>query len=262
MDRPAVGGVWLLLLILSLTIFPSSGQAQILPDATSQVSVIRSGFVFNRATNTYDSLATVTNISTTDIVGPLSLVLTINPSTVTLANASGATADGKPFVDVPVTTLSPGAAVPDILLKFQNPDRVPFIATIQVLGLLIGPVSSPVVGIVLGSSIQAISPKVVTVGSGPVAVVISGSGLEGVTAVAITPSEGFTLGAFRVSSDGKSISVPITLAADAATTIRLISLSGSTGPYLPAAPDADRIQVVPAPPKIFSIEKEKPDDSP
>jgi hypothetical protein len=247
-ERSAVVGR-VLLLILILFVFLSSTQAQIQPDASSQVSVIRSGLVFNRATNTYDSIATIINISSTDILAPLSLVLTINPSTVTLANASGAAAGGKPFVDIPVSggILSAGTAVSNIVLKFHNPDRVAFSVTTQVLGPLIGPVSSPVVGVVVGSSIQAISPKVAAAGSGPIAIVITGSGLEGVTGVNITPSQGLSLEAFSVSSDGNSVTVPITVAADAAPTVRMISLSGTTGPYLPAAPDADRIQIVLAP---------------
>ena len=105
----------------------------------SLVLVKYSGLMFNRATNTFDTLATITNTSTDSLLlEPMSLVITsITPSGVTLANATGQTADGKPFVSVPVPAvgLAPGQKIANILLKFSDPTRVRFTFTTSVLAV-------------------------------------------------------------------------------------------------------------------------------
>ena len=68
----------------------------------------------------------------------MSLVITsITPSGVTLANATGQTVDGKPFVSVPVPVagLAPGQKIANILLKFSDPTRVRFTFTTSVLAV-------------------------------------------------------------------------------------------------------------------------------
>jgi VCBS repeat-containing protein len=103
------------------------------------VRVTQSGMVLNRATNTFDTLVTITNISTDSVLlAPMSLVVTtITPATVTLANATGLTPDGKPFVAVtiPEAGVGPGASVSNILLKFNNPTRGRFSFTPSVLAV-------------------------------------------------------------------------------------------------------------------------------
>jgi len=74
----------------------SSGPA--VTDVTSLVTVARSGLVYNRTTNTFDSLLTITNSSTSILTGPLILVITqITPSSVTLSNSTGLTSSGTPI---------------------------------------------------------------------------------------------------------------------------------------------------------------------
>ena len=101
----------------------------------SQVSIKYSGLVFNRSTNTFDSLATLTNTSAGVINGPLSLLLTsILNNSIALTNPSGITDDVKPFINIPLTggKLPPAQTV-NIPLKFSNPNRVRFSFKFSVL---------------------------------------------------------------------------------------------------------------------------------
>lgn len=106
-------------------------------DVSAQVKVTFSGLRFNRITQTYDTVATLTNISPDRILAPLELhVTSITPSTVTLYNPSGVGADGYPYVAVPLSTgeLAPGATVTNVVLRFRNPSNVGFTFTHQVIG--------------------------------------------------------------------------------------------------------------------------------
>jgi len=115
--------------------FFQASAAQV--DVSGQVAVTRSGLVLNRSTATYDTNVTITNTSSSAISAPISLVVSgINPATVTLANPSGTTAEGNPYVDVPVLggVLAPGASASNIVLKFKNPSRVAFTFVNYVFG--------------------------------------------------------------------------------------------------------------------------------
>ena len=101
------------------------------------VDVTLSGLVLDRATGTFDSRATITNVSADETLQePMRLVVTSIASTggVTLANAGGQTEEGDGFVEVslPSGGLVPGASIDDILLKFANPLRVHFTFTTSV----------------------------------------------------------------------------------------------------------------------------------
>ena len=97
-----------------------------------------SGFVLNRATNTFDTVARLTNIGTTPVFAPMSLVVTgITSASVHLANATGTTATGLPYLDLPLAagSLSPGATLTSVVLKFSNPQRTPFTFTQSIYGV-------------------------------------------------------------------------------------------------------------------------------
>ena len=65
------------------------------------VDITRSGFLLNRATNTFDTSVTIKNIGNYPLVAPLRIALeTVEPKSVSLYNIYGKTADGKPYVDV------------------------------------------------------------------------------------------------------------------------------------------------------------------
>src|SRR5436190_23998353 len=94
-------------------------------DITSQFAITRSGFLLNRTTNTFDQTVTLKNISGAPVPGPIAAVLSGLPSTVTLANRTGQTPDGKPYVN----PMSPGSVLQSggtlsFVLKFANPQRV------------------------------------------------------------------------------------------------------------------------------------------
>ena len=144
-NRNAARLSWLLAIMLAVI-----GLALILPPALAEltpgtvavddkINVSFSGLRLNRSTNTFDSLATLTNKSTVPINIPVQLAITtISSSTVTLANATGIQSNGVPYVNVPVSDgiLDPGESVSNILLKFNNPQKTAFTFKHSVFGLL------------------------------------------------------------------------------------------------------------------------------
>lgn len=102
----------------------------------SSVTVDYSGLRFNRATNTFDSVATLTNVSDQTISNTLSLAITrISSSSVSLANANGLTPLGQPYIRIqlPSGVLKPGEAIKAVVLKFGNPSRQSFTFTHSVV---------------------------------------------------------------------------------------------------------------------------------
>ena len=82
----------------------ASGSLTVSPrDVSSQVSVTSSGLVYNRGTQQFGGTMTLTNTGTSALNFSFEVVLTNLPAGVTLANASGYTADGNPYilVDLP-----------------------------------------------------------------------------------------------------------------------------------------------------------------
>ncbi|MFZ1827422.1 MAG: PKD domain-containing protein, partial [Candidatus Competibacteraceae bacterium] len=140
--------LWVLLaLLLSgwvLRTESASAGGTVSADVTAQVKTTFSGLRLNRATQTYDTVATLTNTSSEPILAPLELhVASITPATVTLQNRSGTASDGHPYVAVP-GTLAPGATVTNVVLRFNNPGKVQFTFTHHVFGTLAASNTSPV----------------------------------------------------------------------------------------------------------------------
>lgn len=126
--------------------------AQAFTDLTSRFAVTKSGLVLNRATNTFNSVVTLTNVSGGTVKGPLVLLVSnVTAGSVTLANQSGQSAVGLPYLTVPVPAggLAPGAAISNVVLAFSNPTRVAFTFNLAVASmegvLLPGPGSAPAV---------------------------------------------------------------------------------------------------------------------
>lgn len=80
------------------------------------------------------------------------------------------------------------------------------------------------VGIVFGSAATSASPSGIVRGTTDT-LVISGDGLAGITGIATLPQSGITLGAPAVQADGRQVTVPITVAAGAATGAYRLSLT-------------------------------------
>lgn len=107
------------------------------------------------------------------------------------------------------------------------------------------PVYANAVGVTLGPVATDVQPKDFAV-SGSGTLTISGAGLDGVTAVSIAPSQGVTLGTpLQVSPDGTQASLPISIASDAATTIRTVVLSSAAGKIPFSTPSASTFGIYP-----------------
>lgn len=122
-------------------------------------------------------------------------------------------------------------------------------------GLSVTPLVSRPLGIVIGSHLTGVAPAVLAQGSGATNLTISGAGLEGAQSIAVVPASGLLLGSLSVAPDGKSVTVPLTVSADAPLGMLRIVLKNAAGVAYPAASsEADRINIVRLPPEILSID--------
>lgn len=120
--------------------------------------------------------------------------------------------------------------------------------------LTVSPLVSPLLGVALGPVITGVQPRSVSIGSGPLSLVITGAGLGSVNGVSAIPNTGLTFGTPIPATDGTSVTVPLTVAADAPTMLRQVTLDGPNRPYVAASPLADRLLVTEPRPEIFSID--------
>ena len=97
---------------------------QAAPERIEEVNIERSGFFYNRQTDTFDTTVTIRNTSSVPLAAPLQLVLeSVLPKSLSLYNLYGKTGEGKPYVTVPLSapdfSLPPGktASVP---VRFVN----------------------------------------------------------------------------------------------------------------------------------------------
>ena len=197
-----------------------------------------------------------------------------NPSRMTVT-PSITFAPGQTERIVTVTGVTAGNAAINLSSPLLAPTSVPVFVTAEFSGITtsfapllqvikqeapgststaFGPFASPLVGVAKGAYMDGVAPSRFGVGTGPSNLVISGNDLGGVSGVSITPSAGLTLGAISVAPDGRSVTVPVTVAADAATTPRKVTLAGAAAPYFVARPGADQILVTLPPPQIDSID--------
>ena len=197
------------------------------------------------------------------------------PARMTVSPASVTFTPGQTEKIVTVTGLTAGNAAINLSSPALAPTSVPVFVTAEFTGITtsfapqlqvikqaepgststtFGPFASPNVGIARGAYIEAVAPNRLGVGTGPVNLVISGNDLAGVTGVTITPSTGLTLGAISAAADGRSVTVPVTVAGNAPTIVRKITLAGSSQPYIAARLGADQLLVTAPPPQIDSIE--------
>jgi hypothetical protein len=96
-------------------------------EVTNSVSVTRSALVLNRATDTFDARIAIKNTSSVPIYAPISVLVDGFSPTITLFNASGFAANGKPFINVslsPEDILGADQLVSSVIVKFKNPTRI------------------------------------------------------------------------------------------------------------------------------------------
>ena len=221
------------------------------------------------ARNFFVSLSTADNVAhVVNVASANTAIATVSPASVTIPA-------GQTEVIVSIAGLSAGTTAINLTSATLAGTSVPVFVTSEFTGLTtsfakplgivlegapggtsttFGPFASPLVGVVVGAYLDNVAPKTLAIGTGPTPLVITGAGLEGVTAVNIQPSDGLTLGAINVAPDGRSVTVPVTVAANAATTVRKVVLSGAQQPYIAARAGADQIQITLSPPEIFSMD--------
>jgi hypothetical protein len=142
-----------------------SANAQTFIDISNQVTIAKSGLVLNRATNTFNTVVTVTNQSSAIINAPLVLqVSNIVPTSVILANATDQVSSTDPYINLPVPPngLSPGASISNVLLAFNNPTRINFSFALTVAKVVIQPDPLPIGAI--GPLISSVPPTGAVVG--------------------------------------------------------------------------------------------------
>jgi hypothetical protein len=135
--------------VLALGLVATAAQA-VTQDITAQFSVTRSGLVFNRTTNTFDSSVTIRNTSTAPVLAPIAAVVGGLPPTVTLANKAGDMPDGRPFASpMQVGAMLQSGGTLSFVLKFSNPQRIAFTSTLQILYSFQVPADAPsLIGVV------------------------------------------------------------------------------------------------------------------
>jgi hypothetical protein len=145
--------------VVALSLAIATAAHALTQDITSHFAITISGLVLNRTTNTFDSTVTLRNTSA-PLLAPIAAVVGSLPAAVTLANKTGETPDGKPYV----SPLSPGSILPSgatlsFVLKYANPERVAFTSVLQILYALEVPPNA-------ASPIFAASPNPILVNAG------------------------------------------------------------------------------------------------
>ncbi len=118
----------------------------------------------------------------------------------------------------------------------------------------ITPVASSALGVTFGDYIGSIQPNALTVGTGPVSLVVNGSGLQNATSIQIVPPDGLSLGSFSASPDGQTLAIPVTIAANAPTTLREVIVLKGTARYPVVNANANRVKIVLPTPEVQSLD--------
>jgi hypothetical protein len=111
---------------------------------------------------------------------------------------------------------------------------------------------APVVGVAKGPAVSGLSPNSGIVGT-TMTLRVWGVALDGVTSVVFVPSTGITAGSVTVSPDGTQVSVPITIEADAPTTLRTVAVKAGLVTLPVTTAGANLFRVTLPPPEIDSI---------
>ena len=128
-------------------------------------------------------------------------------------------------------------------------------APVAPVNATITPIVSPLLGVLFGSSfIDAMSPRAISIGSNAVPLTLSGNELQDAASIAVVPATGVTLGALTVAADGRSVTVPVTVASNAPTTPRRLVLRNALGLAYTVVRNADILEIVEPGPEIDSID--------
>ena len=120
-------------------------------------------------------------------------------------------------------------------------------ASISVVGL-----TSNALGVTVGAVLTDRSPATGTIGE-TVQLTLTGSGLQGVSSVALVPPSGVTVGSPAAAADGRTVTVNLQIAADAPQTLRSIEARAGTQSIPFAIPETALFRITPPLPRIESI---------
>jgi Tol biopolymer transport system component len=109
----------------------ASSTVKVLKEVSESLKYTGSGLIYNPQTQLFNGTISLTNTSSTPITGPEPVVLDRLPSGVTLADASGTTGTGAPYITDPAPTIAPGQTS-QVPVQFSNPGQMPFNYTVQV----------------------------------------------------------------------------------------------------------------------------------
>lgn len=105
-------------------------------------------------------------------------------------------------------------------------------------------------GVVYGTGIASRTPASGVIGN-TVNLSLTGQGLQGVTAISFDPPEGLSLGA--ISATANTVSVPVTIAADAPLSLRRIAVKAGSSAIPFADPVNNSFLVTPPAPVLYGI---------
>lgn len=118
----------------------------------------------------------------------------------------------------------------------------------------ISPVAGGLLGVVVGSHVNSASPVNYPVGTESALLVVSGVGLDAAASIAVVPAAGVSLGALAPAADGRSLTVPLSVALNASLGMRQIVVKDAAGiPFPVAQANGDRISIVRQAPELNSI---------
>lgn len=122
----------------------------------------------------------------------------------------------------------------------------------SIAGESFGPVVAPPVGIAVGAIAKMVTPTLGIVETS-VNLSVTGIGLDAVTALALEPSTGVSVGAPNIAADGSSLTATLMIDADAPIGVRRVVLSTATGEIPFADSRNSQFRVVTPAPELESI---------
>jgi len=116
----------------------------------------------------------------------------------------------------------------------------------------LGPVVSNILGVTFGATVTDLSPRSQVIGT-DFTLTISGEGFEADDTVSFQPADGISLGAGIVAADGRTITVPVSIASVAPQTVRNVQVLRAGLPLLASSASASQFLVTGLIPVLDSV---------
>lgn len=230
------------------------------------ISVVPGGGVEIQAVPTVGADGTVATVTFRALSGA-----TVGPRAVVLTTPAGSTSSAQTVANTVTLVPALGAPVTPLIAPLVGIDKA---ATPQPGGGVETLLVSPTVSVQKDQTVTpgtvgtfAISPAFVVakgvvglkttasplIRGGSGTLTVSGIGLNSVTAVETYPTDGVTVGTVQASSDGASLTVPVTISANAATGGRQLVLRAGTEQIVFVDPAGDLFAIAAGAPRIDSV---------